>query len=468
VGTAFRLRQLRWGRTAATRIERFESVHWDTPDFRLAAWDAGLRYRRGRGWRVTLAGWPEAGCFRSISIDLEGGPDGPPPEALRLLSGYLGDARPEPAARLRHLESRRAVEELCCVHQVVSLLVERRAVAHARRVSLRGGEELTGARRALAALRRVGVVETTDQPLLSELVGAAAGPRWRELQLDPTSSVTAAVRAALRDYAARLVRNQALLLEGSDPEGIHQARVACRRFRSALQTFGPVLDPTWAEALRAELGSLAADLGAVRDAEVLLMRLRASAAERGLEPEATERLLARLEEDRVRAREVLLRRTGTAEHRRQLERTLEAATDPGLLPETAGQPAIEVLMPLVAASWRKLRRRATGLGAHPADDELHRLRILAKRCRYAVLALVPVLGEGPARTGAVLGALQDALGEQHDAVVAGDWLRQFAGGDTAFAAGILYGVERERAEAGREAWRAPWAKLLRRKQWNWA
>ena len=167
VGTAFRLRQLRWGRTAATRIERFETIHWDTPDFRLAAWDAGLRYRRGRGWRVTLAGWPEAGCFRSIFVDLDGGPAAPPPEALRLLSGYLGDAEPEPAARLRHLESRRTVDELRCVHQVVSLLVDRRAVAHARRVSLRGGEGLTGARRALAALRRVGVVETTSQPLLS-------------------------------------------------------------------------------------------------------------------------------------------------------------------------------------------------------------------------------------------------------------------------------------------------------------
>ena len=100
------------------------------------------------------------------------------------------------------------------------------------------------------------------------------------------------------------MRNQALLLEGSDPEGIHQARVACRRIRSALQTFGPVLDPAWAEALRAELGTLAADLGAVRDAEVLLMRLRSSAAQRGLEEAATDRLLRRLEDDRTRARDV--------------------------------------------------------------------------------------------------------------------------------------------------------------------
>ena len=85
-----------------------------------------------------------------------------------------------------------------------------------------------------------------------------------------------------------------------------------------------------------------------------------------------------------------------------------------------------------------------------------------------MLALVPVLGDGPAATGALLGTLQDALGEQHDAVVAGDWLRQAADPETAFAAGILFGAERERAEAGREAWREPWAALVRKKQWHWA
>ncbi|MGP8159998.1 MAG: CHAD domain-containing protein [Candidatus Dormibacteria bacterium] len=468
MGTTFRLRQLRWGRTAATQIERFESIHWDTPDFRLAAWDAGLRYRRGRGWRVTLTDEPAGDGHRRVFVDLEGGPAEPPPEALRLLSGYLGDARPQPAARLRHLESCRCVGELRCVHQVVSLLVARRAVAHVRRVSLRSRGPLTGTRRALSALHRVEVVESTSLPLLAELVGPDATPQWRETRLDPGSSVAATVAAALRDYAARLVRNQALLLEGSDPEGIHQARVACRRIRSALQTFGPVLDPAWAEALRAELGTLAADLGAVRDAEVLLMRLRSSAAQRGLEEAATDRLLRRLEDDRTRARDVLLARIGSPEHRAQLDRILAASSSPRLLPEAADRPAVEVLMPLVAASWRRLRRRAAALDARPADEELHRLRILAKKCRYAVLALVPVLGDGPAATGALLGTLQDALGEQHDAVVAGDWLRQAADPETAFAAGILFGAERERAEAGREAWREPWAALVRKKQWHWA
>jgi CHAD domain-containing protein len=268
-----------------------------------------------------------------------------------------------------------------------------------------------------------------------------------------------------------LVRNEAIVLEGSDPEGVHQARVACRRYRSALQTFGPVLEPAWTAELRAELGTLATDLGAVRDAEVLLMRLRASAAARGVEGEATERLLSRLVGERVLARDVLVSVVESHEHGELLDRLLDAASHPALLPETAEYPAPVVLMPLVGGSWRKLARRASRLSAPPTDDELHQLRIAAKKCRYAVLALVPLLGDGPARIGARLGALQDALGEQHDAVVAGSWLQEAvqraADPETAFAAGVLYGAERERAEAGREAWREPWRALDRKKGWGW-
>jgi len=215
VGIAFRLRQLRWGRTATTRIERFETIHWDTPDFRLAAWDAGLRYRHGRGWRVTLADWPEGPGFRRMFVDLEGSPASPPAEALRLLSPYLRGAELRQVARLRHLETERQVGELWAIHQVVSLLVERRAVAHARRVSLRSHGPLTGTRQALAALRKAGVVDTTTLPLLAELVGPEAAPGWRETPLDRDSSVAQAVTAALRDNGGDAVAFDAGLATGS-------------------------------------------------------------------------------------------------------------------------------------------------------------------------------------------------------------------------------------------------------------
>ena len=66
---------------------------------------------------------------------------------------------------------------------------------------------------------------------------------------------------------------------GEDPEGVHQARVATRRLRSDLRTFGPVLDERWSEDLRAELRWLGAALGKVRDADVLTELLRSASTE---------------------------------------------------------------------------------------------------------------------------------------------------------------------------------------------
>ena len=65
---------------------------------------------------------------------------------------------------------------------------------------------------------------------------------------------------------------------GEDPEGVHQARVATRRLRSHLRTFRKLLEPEWAEPLRDELGWLGDELGGVRDADVLLDRLKSRIA----------------------------------------------------------------------------------------------------------------------------------------------------------------------------------------------
>ena len=85
---------------------------------------------------------------------------------------------------------------------------------------------------------------------------------------------------------------------GGDPEDVHQARVATRRLRSDLRTFGDFVYEEWATSLRAELRWLGAELGEVRDAEVLLARLRADITQLpSPEQDAAERLVRRLVAD---------------------------------------------------------------------------------------------------------------------------------------------------------------------------
>ena len=89
--------------------------------------------------------------------------------------------------------------------------------------------------------------------------------------------------AALRE-AERSIRN-------GDDEGVHEARVACRRLQAALAMFRPAVDVRVSEPLREELGWLAGSLGGARDQNVAQERLTALAARDG---EAAGLLLAQL------------------------------------------------------------------------------------------------------------------------------------------------------------------------------
>jgi CHAD domain-containing protein len=70
------------------------------------------------------------------------------------------------------------------------------------------------------------------------------------------------------------------------------------------------------------------------------------------------------------------------------------------------------------------------LGSEASNDELHRLRVLTKRSRYAFEAIEPVAGsKDRSRVHTALAALsqtQSVLGDFQDTVVTERWLRATA------------------------------------------
>src|SRR5579859_1831225 len=86
---------------------------------------------------------------------------------------------------------------------------------------------------------------------------------------------------------------------GQDPLHVHQMRVATRRMRAALRQFGDLL-PADASSVNDELKWIAGQLGATRDLDVQVRRLREAAADLGLS-EALVPYGAWLEEQRQRA-----------------------------------------------------------------------------------------------------------------------------------------------------------------------
>ncbi len=105
----------------------------------------------------------------------------------------------------------------------------------------------------------------------------------RRTDLGPGSRAGDVLVAHLAEQVQRIL-DQDPRVRADEPDSVHAMRVATRRLRSALKTYGSLLT-TPTKPVRDELRWLAAELGAARDAEVLRDRLVQSVASLDHAPE---------------------------------------------------------------------------------------------------------------------------------------------------------------------------------------
>ncbi len=272
-----------------------------------------------------------------------------------------------------------------------------------------------------------------------------------------------AQHVAYNDVLEYLRAQHAALIEGDvafrqSAISVHDTRVAVRRFRSTLRVFAHVFEGPATSRLDEELAWYAALLGAVRDREV--QREHLAAAIHAL-PDALVMgpVAARVEErllgEELRHREELNGELTQPRYLALLDQILQwidvaaaakPPADPGNLHSAARR-----------AHRTALKRLRRAVGSSNEDSELHRARKSAKRGRYAAEAL---LGGGrhrkvheKARTE--LKALQEFLGDHHDAVEVAAFLRQMGAtagtttGENGFTYGLLYAYEQQRAASAR-------------------
>lgn len=460
--------------TTPRKEERLSTVYLDSDQFRLARWGVSFRFRAGQGWTVKLPSEDSGALLVRDELVFQGSPQRPPPAAVDLVTGYLRKAELRPQVRLRtlrrglllHNAQGRLVADV--VDDAVSVLQGQRGVARFRELEVETTPDTPpGLLEAVVArLRAAGAGAPDPTPkYLRAIGGPDAAPAEIELTtVLPSASLRDVVTRAIADGVVRLIRHDPVVRLDTDPEGVHQARVATRRLRSDLRTFRAVLDPQWAAGLREELGWLGGELGAARDADVLLQRLTARA---GTLPEASAEgarpVIAALEQRRVQAHAALLDALRSDRYLDLIDRLIQAAQAPALLAPKADRRAAKALPPLVRRAWRALDRKVQSLTDPPANEELHLIRILAKRCRYAAEACAPSLGKRTRKLASAARELQDVLGELNDAVVAEQWLRDWTtharspAGE--FAAGELAVLERAAAHQARSQWPKAWKRL---------
>ncbi|MBV9293330.1 MAG: CYTH and CHAD domain-containing protein [Frankiales bacterium] len=481
------------GVTAVTppRVQELRAVYWDTADLRLAREGVTLRHRSGEGdgdgWHLKFpvheAGVPDASTGTREELHSRGPEDAVPDELRDLVAVYVRTAVIGPvatllttrsASTLHDAEGRRLAE---LTDDLVSVLNQGHVAARFREI------EVEDAGGGLDVLQAVGTVLRTAGAVGGEFVPKVVRALGPQATADPDPPKPApvnlsdpardAIQAILRRYVRAFMTQDPAVRRGL-PDSVHQMRVAARRLRSALKTFGPLVDDVWAKSLRAELKWVADSLGAARDNEVLLARLLTAID--ALPPEdvvgsARSRLESELGGDLANARAAAVETLRSERYMALVDRLVDAAWDP-MTTGLAEAKTRDALTECIGSAWKRLARDATRLQRPDATDEdWHETRIAAKQVRYAAEAVAPFFGKEAKGLAVQAEGVQELLGEHQDAAIASAVLRRLASapraGAGSFTLGLLYAGERRAVDDARAAFADVWKDAAKPRHRKW-
>ncbi len=385
------------------------AVYFDTPRFALWRRGIALRLRREHGrWVqcIKYAGTVQGGLHRRIEVEHPA--TGPAPD-LSLLDDPDLRARVTRAAGTAALAEAYRVEvtrhsrlaspapgvsiEVCLDRGVIRAGKRRTPVSEVE-FELKGeGPAWRLYPFALAIAARYPVrVEQRSKAERGHALASGAQPepvRARLAVVRPTMSANDAFKAICWTCLNHLQANVHGASLGADPEFLHQARVALRRLRSGLGAFEKLFPAGSIEPHARAVRRLTRALGPARDWDVFAEEVLAPVAQqfpghRGLE--ALERASVRLRQAANRAARRALRSRSYQRLLLGFAAWLGEAPWLGAEPDEVRQaweaPVREHAVAILDRYHRRLLKRGRGV-ASLSLPRLHRLRIAAKKFRYA-------------------------------------------------------------------------------------
>jgi CHAD domain-containing protein len=300
----------------------------------------------------------------------------------------------------------------------------------------------------------------------------SSGPQFTPATVEPNMTAAEAGLANLRRLVSEWFRFEPGARLEDDPEQLHDLRVTARRMYATIKLFSEHLPEEITRSEECLKGILNA-LGAARDLDLQVCAM----ADHGAGMSDQERLqleplLQHLQGERSRARAHMLRTLDSAETRQWLETLTDALTTSTSSPSQAGTGITTVAPDLIRECFRKLRKTVKELKAASSMEELHDVRMRAKKLRHAIESVAVIYGKPAEEILRALRRLQDRLGVQQDAHVAKNRLLGLAtdppkefSSETVFLMGRL--AERESASiaSGRKRIDKAWRRV-RGRRWK--
>jgi CHAD domain-containing protein len=230
--------------------------------------------------------------------------------------------------------------------------------------------------------------------------------------------------ALLRQRLVSLLTAMPAAQEG-DETSVHQARVASRRLREALPVLGTRANEAALDRVQKRVRRITRALGPVRELDVTLLLLAELEGKEAAPVRAIERVRKAVIEERQKRRRDMLDEI-TPSRLDKLTRRLVRVAAPAPRVHVPSNARAEAAAQS-AHRARKLREAIEHAGGIYLADRLHRVRIQAKKLRYAIEIQRELMRSRSTAGMNRLKTEQDLLGRMHDLEILIDHARDAQG-----------------------------------------
>jgi CHAD domain-containing protein len=439
------------------------STYYDTAAYDLAHAKITLRHRIERGkksWQLKI---PLGDDRQEVEV---AGDQADPPASLRsLLILHLGPRKLMPVVTLcvwrrGFLVRHGGIPVAEIALDSVSVDKNGRTIQRFRELEIEQRQGDEAAFRSLERqMRKAGASGHDGRPKLFRALSLPAPTS--PVPPEPEAPVVEHLKWTLARHVGWLLAHDPGTRLGTESESLHQMRVATRRLRAVLRTARPILLPAWVASLEQELDWLSELLGPARDLDVQISYFTDESA--GLEARDRKLLaqfIAHLCTQREAVQQMVFSELTSARYLELIRRLQQAAHDPSVVESPM------CVRHLAKREFKKLRKAISRLGPSPSDTRLHKVRIKAKRARYAAELARSSVGKPASRFIKSARIVQDLLGIHQDAIQAERHIRQFLKYSTSLRAGFVAGRmverQRQRRQRVRKDMKSLFKRLLRR------
>ncbi len=274
-----------------------------------------------------------------------------------------------------------------------------------------------------------------------------------EVDIRPGMTAAQAFRAIARNCLRQIVSNEPAVFAGH-AEALHQMRVGLRRLRAAISIFSDVVSDGGEELIKGDLKWITQELGPARDLDVFAADVLKPLQKAHPKDPGVRAAFRDFEERRKAAYVRAIDSLRSERHRRALLNLAEwVEVGAWASGEAAQRPVIELAGAELSRLRKGIRKRGRDL-RHISAAERHKLRIRAKRLRYATEFFANTFpGErNVKRRDELLSALkdlQDALGGLNDLETRHGLMGGRGGGSAPEMQAAIPDPEREEASRAR-------------------